>query len=79
MNIIDATEVNARYGGVDSILMWPTYTNIGTDARSQFDLFNAMPGGLSGVRAAVRGAQSKLKARRGNLVTRVAGRVVSHL
>ena len=46
-------DVNARYGGVDSILMWPTYTNIGTDDRSQFDLFEAMPGGLPGVRAAV--------------------------
>lgn len=32
---------------------WPTYTNIGTDARSQFDLINAMPGGLPGVRAVV--------------------------
>ena len=28
-------DVNARYGGVDSILMWPTYTNIGIDDRSQ--------------------------------------------
>jgi hypothetical protein len=33
--------------------MWPTYTNIGTDARSQFDLFEAMPGGIAGVRAAI--------------------------
>ena len=46
-------DVNVRYGGVDSILMWPTYTNIGADARSQYDLFNAMPGGLPGVRAVV--------------------------
>lgn len=28
-------------------------TNIGTDDRSQFDLFEAMPGGLAGVRRAV--------------------------
>eukprot|EP01050_Picozoa_sp_SAG11_P011577 SAG11_NODE_1237_length_5426_cov_4.878543_4_plen_1325_part_00 len=46
-------DVNARYGGVDSLLMWPTYTNIGTDDRSQFDLFEAMPGGLAGVKRAV--------------------------
>ena len=46
-------DINKRYGGVDSILMWPTYTNIGADDRSQFDLFEAMPGGLPGVRAAV--------------------------
>jgi len=46
-------DVNKRYGGVDSILLWPTYTNIGADARSQYDLFSAMPGGLPGVRAVV--------------------------
>ena len=46
-------DVNRRYGGVDSILMWPTYTNIGADARSQFDLFEAMPGGIAAVRTAV--------------------------
>ena len=33
--------------------MWPTYTNIGTDDRSQFDLFEAMPGGIEGVRRVV--------------------------
>eukprot|EP01050_Picozoa_sp_SAG11_P022966 SAG11_NODE_4480_length_1880_cov_0.888827_1_plen_186_part_00 len=46
-------DVKARYGGVDSILMWPTYTNIGADDRSQFDLFDAMPGGIEGVKRAV--------------------------
>ena len=33
--------------------MWPTYTNIGADDRSQFDLIEAMPGGLAGVRRVV--------------------------
>jgi hypothetical protein len=33
--------------------MWPTYTNIGADDRSQFDLFEAMPGGIKGVRRVV--------------------------
>lgn len=46
-------DVNDRYGGVDAILMWPTYTNIGIDDRSQFDYFDAMPGGVEGVRAAI--------------------------
>ena len=46
-------DVEERYGGVDSILMWPTYTNIGIDSRSQFDLFEAMPGGLPAVRRVV--------------------------
>ena len=43
-------DLTTRYGGVDSILMWPTYTNIGSDDRNQFDYFRAMPGGLDGVR-----------------------------
>ena len=32
-------DLEARCGGVDAILMWPTYTNIGADDRNQFDLF----------------------------------------
>jgi hypothetical protein len=43
-------DLNTRYGGVDSILLWPTYTNIGIDDRNQFDYFRCMPGGLAGVK-----------------------------
>jgi hypothetical protein len=32
--------------------MWPTYTNIGSDDRNQFDYFRSMPGGLAGVKNA---------------------------
>ena len=46
-------DVEERYGGVDSILMWPTYTNIGADDRSQFDLYEALPGGLPALKQAV--------------------------
>lgn len=42
-------DLKVRYGGVDAILLWPTYTNIGIDDRNQFDYFRTMPGGLAGV------------------------------
>jgi len=42
-------DLKDRYGGIDALLLWPTYTNIGVDDRNQFDYFRAMPGGLDGV------------------------------
>merc|ERR1719272_544164 len=43
-------DVNSRYGGVDAILLWPTYENIGLDDRDQLALFQAMPGGYTALR-----------------------------
>ncbi len=39
-----------RYGGIDAVLIWPTYPNMGIDNRNQHDMIRAMPGGIQGVK-----------------------------
>ena len=42
-----------QYGGIDSALLWPTYTNIGVDDRNQFELIESQPGGVAGLHRVV--------------------------
>jgi gamma-glutamyl hercynylcysteine S-oxide synthase len=46
-------DLNNRYGGIDAVLIWPTYPNLGIDNRNQFDLIRDMPGGIDGLRAMI--------------------------
>lgn len=46
-------DLQKRYGGIDAVLVWPTYPNIGIDSRNQFDMFHDMPGGIDGIKQMV--------------------------
>ena len=49
------SDLKTRYGGIDSVLLWPTYPNLGVDDRNQFELVRDLPGGIAGVKAMVEG------------------------
>ena len=47
-------DLKKRYGGIDAVLIWPTYPNIGVDNRNQFDLTADMPGGQAAVKQMIK-------------------------
>jgi gamma-glutamyl hercynylcysteine S-oxide synthase len=46
-------DLDKRYGGIDAVLIWPTYSNMGIDNRNQHDMVRTMPGGIAGVKQMV--------------------------
>jgi len=46
-------DLKKRYGGIDAVLVWATYPNMGIDDRNQLEMVESMPGGIEGVRQMV--------------------------
>ncbi|MDR6562312.1 MULTISPECIES: SUMF1/EgtB/PvdO family nonheme iron enzyme [unclassified Arcicella] len=39
-----------NYGGVDVVVLWPTYPQLGFDNRTQYSFYRNLPGGVSGLK-----------------------------
>ncbi len=46
-------DLEQRYGGIDSVLIWFVYPNIGIDDRNKTELAYDLPGGIDGLKQAV--------------------------
>lgn len=46
-------DLEKRYGGIDSVLIWATYPNMGIDDRDQQDMVRSMPGGVDGLKQTI--------------------------
>jgi len=46
-------DLEKRYGGIDAVLIWATYPNMGIDDRNQLDMVLSMPGSVDGLKQMV--------------------------
>lgn len=46
-------DLEERYGGIDAVLLWQGYPNLGADDQNNFDMLRNLPGGVEGVRAMI--------------------------
>ncbi len=46
-------DLEQRYGGIDAVLVWATYPNMGIDDRNQLEMVGSMPGGIAGLKQMV--------------------------
>ena len=46
-------DLEKRYGGIDAVLVWATYPNMGIDDRDQLEMVQSMPGGIEGLKQMV--------------------------
>ena len=53
-------DLDKRYGGIDAVLIWSTYPNMGIDDRNQLEMVESMPGGIDGVRQMVAAFHSRV-------------------
>lgn len=46
-------DLEERYGGIDAVLLWQGYPNLGADDQNNFDMLRNLPGGVEGVRSMI--------------------------